>query len=63
MGTPRFTHEFKEEVVRQITERCYSVANVAERLGVSVYCLYKWVRSVKPDNNGHQAQDLLDAER
>ncbi|PVT95831.1 transposase, partial [Yersinia pestis] len=26
MGTPRFTPEFKEEAVRQITERSYSVA-------------------------------------
>ena len=27
MGTPRFTPEFKEEAVRQITERGYSVAD------------------------------------
>ncbi len=26
MGTPRFTPEFKEEAVRQITERGYPVA-------------------------------------
>lgn len=25
MGTPRFTPEFKEEAVRQITERGYSI--------------------------------------
>ncbi|WP_202987423.1 IS3 family transposase [Mixta mediterraneensis] len=61
MGTTRFTPEFKEEAVRQITERGYSVAEVSERLGVSAHSLYKWVRSVKPDNSGHQAQDLLDA--
>jgi hypothetical protein len=34
MGTPRFTPEFKEEAVRQITERGYSVAEVSDRLGV-----------------------------
>lgn len=28
MGTPRFTPEFKEEAVRQITERGYSIAEV-----------------------------------
>lgn len=56
MGTPRFTPEFKEEAVRQITERGYSVAEVSERLGVSAHSLYKWVRSVKPDNSEHQAQ-------
>lgn len=39
MGTPRFTPEFKEESVRQITERGYSVAEVSERLGVSAHSL------------------------
>lgn len=61
MGTPRFTPEFKEEAVRQITERGYSIAEVSERLGVSVHSLYKWLRAVKPDSNGQQVQDLLDA--
>ncbi|MGN7915116.1 transposase [Enterobacter sp. 22466] len=41
MGTPRFTPEFKEEAVRQITERGYSVAEVSGRLGVSAHSLYK----------------------
>ncbi len=44
MGTPRFTPEFKEEAVRQITERGYSVAEVSDRLGVSAHSLYKWLR-------------------
>ncbi|ENU5708193.1 TPA: IS3 family transposase [Salmonella enterica subsp. diarizonae serovar 48:i:z] len=61
MGTPRFTPEFKEEAVRQITERGYSIAEVSERLGVSAHSLYKWLHAVKPDNSGQQAQDLLDA--
>ncbi|WP_220386295.1 IS3-like element ISEc15 family transposase [Klebsiella pneumoniae] len=61
MGTPRFTPEFKEEAVRQITERGYSIAEVSERLGVSAHSLYKWLRADKPDNSGQQAQDLLDA--
>ena len=61
MGTPRFTPEFKEEAVRQITERGYSIAEVSERLGVSAHSLYKWLRAVKPDSSGQQAQDLLDA--
>ena len=32
MSTPRFTPEFKDEAVRQITERSYSVAEVSARL-------------------------------
>ncbi|EPG4297390.1 TPA: IS3 family transposase, partial [Klebsiella pneumoniae subsp. pneumoniae] len=39
MGTSRFTPEFKEEAVRQITERGYSIAEVSERLGVSAHSL------------------------
>jgi transposase len=31
MGTPRFTPEFKEETVSQITERGYSVAEIFRR--------------------------------
>ncbi|CTQ00138.1 hypothetical protein BN1200_1100074 [Klebsiella variicola] len=46
MGTPRFTPEFKEEAVRQITERGYSVAEVSDRLGVSAHGLYKWLRAI-----------------
>ncbi len=41
MGAQRFTPEFKEEAVRQISERGYSVANVSEQLGVSAHSLYK----------------------
>ncbi|WP_202816546.1 IS3 family transposase [Enterobacter asburiae] len=61
MGTPRFTPEFKEESVRQITERGYSVAEVSDRLGVSAHSLYKWLRAIKPDNSEQHARDLLEA--
>lgn len=57
MGTPRFTPEFKEEAVRQITERGYSVAEVSDCLG----SLYKWLRAIKPDNSEQHARDLLEA--
>ena len=36
MGTPRFTPEFKEEAVRQITERGYSVAKTGELTPVAI---------------------------
>ncbi|EOU2713594.1 IS3 family transposase [Escherichia coli] len=61
MGTPRFTPEFKEEAVRQITERGYSVAEVSDSLGVSAHSLYKWLRAIKPDNSEQHARDLLEA--
>jgi len=49
MSSPRYTAECKDEAVRQITERGYSVAEVSQRLGVSGHSLYKWVKAVKPD--------------
>ncbi len=61
MGTPPFTPEFKEEAVRQTTERGYSVAEVSGRLGVSAHSLYKWLGAIKPDNNEQHARDLLEA--
>lgn len=61
MGTPRFTPEFKEEAVRQITERSYSVAEVSDRLEVSAHSLYKWLRVIKPDNSEQHARHLLEA--
>ena len=61
MSPPRFTHEFKDEAVRQITERGYSVAEVSARLGVSAHSLYKWVSAVKPDKTDQQATELLAA--
>ena len=33
MSSPPFTPEFKDEAVRQITERGYSVTEVSDRLG------------------------------
>ncbi|VTQ53125.1 Transposase [Campylobacter jejuni] len=61
MGTQRFTPEFKEEAVRQIVERGYSVTDVSARLGVSPHSLYKWVKAIKPDKTEQHAADLLEA--
>ena len=61
MGTPRFTPEFKEEAIKQVTDRGYPVAEVAERLGVSAHSLYKWVKAVAPDTSAQQSKELLEA--
>ena len=47
MSNPRYSDEFKSEAVRQVLDRGYSVKEVAERVGVSENCLYKWVRVAK----------------
>ncbi len=36
MSGQRYTPEFKDEAVRQVVERGYSVADISKRLGISV---------------------------
>jgi len=40
----RYTEEFKIEAVKQVTDRGYSVAEVAERLGTTTHSLYTWIK-------------------
>lgn len=61
MSNQRFTPEFKDEAVRQVVERGYSVKDVAERVGVSAHSLYKWVKRVRPDRSEKQADELIEA--
>lgn len=63
MSSVRYTTEFKDEAVRQVVERGHSVAEVAERLGVSSHSLYNWVNAVKPSKNEQQEQELNDAKK
>ncbi|SMQ95414.1 ISxac3 transposase [Xanthomonas fragariae] len=44
MSSKRYTDEFKIEAVRQVTNRGFKVAEVAERLGVTTHSLYAWLR-------------------
>ena len=61
MSNQRFSPEFKDEAVRQIVDRGYSVAEVSERLGVSAHSLYKWVKAIKPDQTDEQAAALIES--
>lgn len=61
MSSQRYSPEFKDEAVRQVVERGYSVREVAERLGVSSHSLYKWVKDVRPDKREQHAQELVEA--
>jgi transposase len=40
----RYTEEFRMEAVKQVTERGYSVAEVADRLGTTTHSLYAWIK-------------------
>ena len=44
MSSKRYTDEFKIEAVRQVADRGFKVANVAERLGITTHSLYAWIR-------------------
>lgn len=44
MSGKRFTEEFKKEAVKQVTERGYSVSDVAKRLGTTTHSLYAWLK-------------------
>jgi len=48
MSRERYTEEFKREAVRQVTEKGHRVAEVAERLGMSCYSLYLWMKQSSP---------------
>jgi transposase len=65
MSRQYFTPEFKEEAVRQVTQRGYSVVEVAERVGVSSHSLYKWVRAAKAADpaSDEQAQAKLEIQK
>lgn len=49
MGTSntRYTAEFKAEAIKQVVERGHPVREVAERLGVSAWSLYEWLRAYR----------------
>ena len=61
MSNQRYIPEFKDEAVRQIIDRDYSVSEVSDRLGVSAHSLYKWVNAVKPDKTNAQSRELIEA--
>ena len=60
----RYTEEFKLAAVKQVTERHYLVAEVAERLGVSSHSLYAWIkRYSQPDVQQHESSQQAEIRR
>lgn len=50
IGRMHYADEFKIEAVRQVSERSFTVADVADRLGITAHSLYAWLRKLgKPD--------------
>ena len=48
MSGQRYPDEFKIEAVKQVTDRGYSVAEVARRLGITTHSLYAWKKKFGP---------------
>jgi len=51
MAGERYNEEFKIAAVKQVTEHGYSIADVAQRLGITTQSLYNW-----RDRYGENAQ-------
>ena len=43
----KYPDEFKQEAVRQVVEKGYSVPDVSKRLGISDKSLYYWMSKAK----------------
>ena len=56
MSGKRYPEDFKIEAVRQVTDRGYKAAEVAQRLGVTVKSLYDWINKYGSNSAQHQAQ-------
>jgi transposase len=63
MSNQRYSAEFRDEGVRQVLDRGYSVKEVSERVGVSWHSLYKWVKTVRPTPERQHDEELLEAKR
>ena len=48
MSSKRYSEEFKIEAVKQVTEKGYSLAEVAARLGTTIHSLYAWIKRYNP---------------
>ena len=62
MSSKRYTEEFKIEAVRQVVDRGYSVAEVAQRLGTTTHSLYAWKKKYGPDSAGFKEKTEAEQE-
>jgi transposase len=62
MSSKRYPEEFKIEAVKQMTERGYSVAEVAERLVTTTHHKYSWLKGYgqKSPQQANRVDDQTD---
>ena len=56
MSGQRYSEEFKIEAIKQITERGHSIAEFAQRLGVTNHSNYNWMKKYSPSAAEYQAR-------
>jgi transposase len=55
----KYPDEFKQEAVRQVLEKGFSVPSVAKRLGISDKSLYYWVsKAKKPTQQSAENEEI-----
>ena len=54
MSAKRYPEDFKIEAVKQVTDRGYKVAEVAQRLGVTVKSMHDWINKYGSHINQRQ---------
>jgi len=59
MSNSKYPQEFKDEAVRQVTQKGFSVPDVAKRLGISDKSLYYWVSKTKKPTAKSAEQDEI----
>ncbi len=54
MSAKRYPEHFKIEAVKQVTDQGYKVAEVAQRLGVTLKSRHYWINKYGSHTNQHQ---------
>ena len=62
MSGKRYPEEFKMEAVKQVTDRGYSVAEVAGRLDIATKSLYDWIKKYGDSGSQHETISEQQAE-
>ena len=60
MGASKYSAEFKDEAIKQVTERGYPVTEVAERLGTTREALYQWMRAAGVSPRAKSSQQVVE---
>ncbi|MEZ5492250.1 MAG: transposase [Gammaproteobacteria bacterium] len=62
MSGKRYDKKFKKDAVKQVTERGYSVAEEAQRLGITTHNLYAWMKKYGKPNPREACKPDAEAE-